>query len=94
MPMHDTLENLRQILQRQLEVIYDGIVLDRSYEVLADELLHLMRLEQKIENPRAHHNNWDQQDVILITYGDSVLEEDETPLKSLDHFINTYLEIK
>lgn len=89
--MLEPLENLRQVLQRQLEVIYDGIVLDRSHETLADELLNLMRLEQKIATPKPHHNNWDQQDVVLITYGDSVMEDGVTPLKSLDHFLDNYL---
>jgi len=34
---------------------------------------------------------WSEQDILLITYGDSILEEGEPPLKSLHNFLNLYL---
>lgn len=88
--MHDALENLRQVLLRQLGVIYDGVNIPQSFESLADELLHLMRLEQKTETPEPHQNHWDQQDIVLITYGDSVMADGVKPLQSLDDFLDNY----
>lgn len=34
---------------------------------------------------------WSEQDVILITYGDSILEQEETPLHTLFRFLSTHL---
>ncbi|MFK8186457.1 MAG: sugar phosphorylase [Phormidesmis sp.] len=38
-------------------------------------------------------NRWSQDDVLLITYGDSLLNptEDEPPLRTLNHFLNQHL---
>lgn len=35
---------------------------------------------------------WNQQDILLITYGDSILEQDILPLESLHRFLNKYLQ--
>ncbi|MCC2603870.1 sugar phosphorylase [Planctobacterium marinum] len=88
--MSELLENLKHKLQQQLEVIYDGITLNRSYETLSEELLALMHLDKDIKQPGVFQNNWDQQDVVLITYGDSIVRDDEHPLKTLRHFMDKY----
>jgi len=41
--------------------------------------------------PAKPGNRWSEQDIILITYGDSVTDPDETPLQTLYRFVNTYL---
>ena len=38
--------------------------------------------------PRAPLRSWDQTDLVLITYGDQVQRERETPLASLHQFLN------
>ena len=42
-----------------------------------------------IEN--SNETRWDQSDVILITYGNSILNGNETPLAVLKKFVQTYL---
>jgi len=37
------------------------------------------------------NRGWTQQDVMLITYGDSLLQEGEAPLKTLQTFLKTYI---
>lgn len=91
---------LSEKVKHHLSVIYHGVELPRSYEELADELLQTMRLnsEQNIFLPHAHSNLWDEQDVVLITYGDSLIEPaQETsdgmqrpPLQTLHQFLHRY----
>ncbi|MCU0845328.1 MAG: sugar phosphorylase [Spirochaetes bacterium] len=41
--------------------------------------------------PARQGKRWSEQDVILITYGDSITDPDEQPLQTLYRFMNTYL---
>ena len=50
-------------------------------------LLTAARLDADQSPPPAHRNLWDERDVAVITYGDSVLSETEAPLKSLHQFL-------
>ncbi|WP_372883114.1 sugar phosphorylase [Psychromonas sp.] len=50
-----------------------------------------MRLDQTCYTPVVAQNKWSEEDIILITYADSLLEEDKKPLVTLQHFINKYL---
>ena len=42
-------------------------------------------------SPRPHRNLWDQSDVMLITYADTLRREGEAPLQTLHHFVKTEL---
>ncbi len=90
--MADLLDALRHKLKQQLEVIYEDVTINRPYEVLADQLISIMRLDQEIQQPRIQQNNWDQNDIVLITYGDSVITEGEKPLHTLKEFMDCYLQ--
>ena len=60
-------------------------------KTLGAELIELMGLTDKelIENRRINH--WDQTHSLVITYGDSVLRDDEKPLQTLNRFLDKYL---
>jgi sucrose phosphorylase len=58
---------LRDKVYQHLTVIYP----DHDVVRLGDELLGIMGLDVKCNKPRPHKNNWDQQDVLAITYGDT-----------------------
>ena len=75
-------------LTQQLECIYKDIALTQPLEELALELTQLMRLSEDCSPVAPFTNLWSEQDVILITYGDSVIKDDEAPLKTLRRFIN------
>ncbi len=59
---------------------------------LATALLSTMRLkaDEDIVQPTPYCNYWDEEDIIMITYGDSVVSEGEQPLFTLDRFLHTY----
>jgi glycosidase len=86
----------------QLEVIYADMDIGLSPEALASQLLDAMELKPKpgrddLTAPGMYVNQWSQEDVILITYGDSVshgasaLEQvSEPPLVTLKTFLDKY----
>jgi sucrose phosphorylase len=86
---------LKDKLIHQLAFIYED-----DYATIADRLLSTMRLNSsdQIFTPKAHENLWDQEDVVLITYGDSVYQPSpdlsdgviEAPLKTLHTFLKRY----
>lgn len=77
-------------VQHHVEVIYRSNPLDAVLDGLARELLELMRLDAGTAAPEQHINYWSQRDAVAITYGDSILCEDEKPLRTLKRFIDSY----
>lgn len=71
-------------------------MLDQVYPALnthwiATELIRAMDLREDSEGPPAHQNNWDEADVLLITYGDSIQSPGEKPLVTLHRFLEDCL---
>lgn len=64
---------LKAKLVSMLEVVYPELDCD----FLAEELLATMGLEPNQAPPPAHQNNWDESDVVLITYADTVQRSEE-----------------
>ncbi|WP_448553846.1 alpha-amylase family glycosyl hydrolase [Thalassotalea montiporae] len=87
-----TLEVLTNKLTQQLAVIYADVELDISYQSLALSLIQTMRLSEQDKPPAPYSNHWSEQDVVMITYGDSLLKENEKPLVTLQHFADHYLQ--
>jgi len=48
-------------------------------------------LEPDAPSPPAHQNQWDEGDVLLITYADTVQRDGEKPLVTLKHFLDDCL---
>ena len=82
---------LQTKLTQQLSFIYKEVDLAISYEQLSDQLIKLMRLEQTCYKPITYQNHWSEQDVIMITYADSIIEKGQKPLVTLQDFIEHYL---
>ncbi|MCG2580039.1 MAG: alpha-amylase [Marinobacter sp.] len=80
-------EPLKSKLAGMLDVIYPD--LDSGF--LAEKLLKAMGLAPNQEPPPAHQNNWDESDIVLITYADTIRRADEKPLVTLREFLNDYL---
>lgn len=84
----EQLHLLKQSVSYHLQAIYHEVAPQLSIETLADEIITLMRLEQAFHDTVPHQNNWDQQDMVLITYGNSVQQHGEAPLKTLHRFLD------
>ncbi|WP_255550632.1 sugar phosphorylase [Moritella sp. 28] len=83
-------QQLQQRVEQQISTIYADINLSVSIEVLAAELISTMRLTDQFHTPTPQINHWSQKDTILITYGDSIFNQDEKPLQTLHHFLHSY----
>lgn len=78
---------LHHKLATMLDVVYPAI--DTGF--LADQLLATMGLAALTPAPPAHQNNWDEADVMLITYADTVQRKGEKPLRTLNQFLDDCL---
>ncbi|MGI2168941.1 sugar phosphorylase [Shewanella sp. MF05960] len=85
------MDGLQQKLQHQLECIYKDIDLDISIVTLAQTLIEIMRITEFSQVPEPFANHWSEKDTIMITYGDSVLQQGERPLTTLSQFIDSYV---
>lgn len=74
-----------------LETIYQDNMPTEPLEAIADEIIHIMRLDEEYETPTPYQNNWDESDVILITYGNTIQHSGEPPLQTLHHFLNEHI---
>ncbi len=66
---------------RHLQVIYK----DRFGEERVNQLISIA--DEKLPAKKA----WDEQDILLIAYGNSIYSENEYPLKTLKRFMDRYL---
>lgn len=85
--MTDLIKNLSARVKEHLIQIYP----DHDINMLADQLIHTMGLDELCHTPLTHHNHWSEQDVAMITYGNSIVDSDHAPLVSLHHFLQEYL---
>lgn len=83
-------EWLKEKLIRHLHVIYESISEVSDYSNIADQLIETMRLGEHYIEPIQHVNHWDQADIISITYGDSIIKDNQQPLTTLKHFFDRY----
>ena len=70
-----------------LEVIYQKNGLLEDVMPLALKLISAMGLDEVTNIPIPHQNHWDQSDMILIAYGDSLHHPDERALHTLHRFL-------
>jgi sucrose phosphorylase len=90
--MATTYQQLIERVEHHLQVVYASIHLKNSIQEIAQDLVSTMRLvdNENLNEPLRHHNAWDQKDVMLITYGDSIEREGEKPLHTLHQFLNEH----
>ncbi len=84
-------EQLKNKLIQQLDTIYQGVAIAQDPADIADALIEIMRLENHVTAPTPFTNHWSESDIILITYGDSIITTDQSPLKTLKKFLDTHL---
>ncbi|WP_185235509.1 alpha-amylase family glycosyl hydrolase [Teredinibacter franksiae] len=80
-------KELKFLVESHLSLIYEG----DNIKPLASRLLHIMKLEENCLKPGIHENSWNEKDIIMITYGDSIKSEKEEPLQTLNTFCNERL---
>ncbi|MEM5507028.1 sugar phosphorylase [Shewanella frigidimarina] len=85
------MDGLQQKLQQHLCCIYNDVDIGISVPALAEQLIDIMRITEYCQVPEPFVNHWSEKDIIMITYGDSVIQQGERPLTTLAQFIDSYL---
>lgn len=80
-------KELKFVVETHLQFIYP----EQDASQLAHRLLDIMELKAECQKPPLHESVWDQDEVFLITYGDSLQEEGVAPLKTLEKFYSKEL---
>ena len=92
--MEPSSKQLKQVFQsvlQHLETIYQDELPAESINTIADDIIKIMRLDTNYQETTPYQNNWDENDIVLISYGNSVQYKDETPLKTLHKFLNQHV---
>lgn len=89
--MSEASEKLLARVEHHLQCIYGDLLEAGQPRELAQQLFQLMAFERQLQKPASHRNIWDQSDVAIITYGDSLQREGEAPLQTLQHFLREEL---
>ena len=79
-----------QKLTHHLDVIYADTALETSINKIAEQLADALNISQIENSPQPNQNHWNQNDIALITYGDSLKYENEKPLVTLNRFLQRY----
>ncbi|WP_082859418.1 alpha-amylase family glycosyl hydrolase [Microbulbifer sp. Q7] len=81
---------IKEVLHQKVVDHLTFIYPDLEIEPIAQELVHTMRLDEDCQSPLAHKNLWDQTDIAVITYGNSIISDHQPPLKTLHHFLQAH----
>ncbi|AXS84944.1 sugar phosphorylase [Marinobacter sp. Arc7-DN-1] len=82
---------MNQPLKAKLVAMLDVVYPELDCDFLSEQLLITMGLAANQPPPPAHQNNWDESDVVLITYADTVQQPGEKPLVTLHRFLSDCL---
>lgn len=78
--------NIEERLRTRLTNIYGSFPLtEKKFKEFLDELT-------KVRIHSSRDQRWDEKDIILITYGDSIKQEGEKPLNVLHSFLKKHME--
>ena len=77
------IERLKQRVLRHLIEIYPT-----ASSELAERLIELMDHQAPVQAPIAQQNHWSEEDVIVITYANTIKVDGEVPLRSLLDFLD------
>lgn len=84
-------KQLKDKLTKQLSTIYQDVPLEQPCDEIAQELLEIMRVTLNSSEVKPYSNHWSEKDIIVITYGDSIIRAEQAPLHTLKHFLDNNL---
>ena len=90
--MDNSNKDIAQRVLAHIEAIYKDVPGVNDYLDLAQQLVHAARLTDPIRHKNATNDLWSQQDIALITYGDTILKEPQEPLITLKEFLDDHLQ--
>lgn len=88
--MSELLQALLQRVTLHVEAIYADVDNVTDYQALANQLIQAAQLETSQEVPIKQLDYWNQSDVAMITYADTVRENNMVPLQVLHSFLDEF----
>ena len=83
----DKLCELKARILDHLKTLYP----QEEVESIADMIANIMNYDACIADVKYHCNLWNENDIITITYGDSITNGDSPPLHTLHEFLDHYI---
>ncbi len=80
-------KDVRQKIEELLKEIYK----EKASKEIIDKIIRLADSTVMTGKTSGQYDRWDEQDILLITYGDNIRKSAERPLQSLSHFLGDYL---
>ncbi len=88
---HQTATLLAKPISDAVHEHLDRIYPQQDTSQLTADALEAMGLDATQPTQIPHQNKWSERDAWVISYGDSVVSDDEAPLQTLKRFSDTYL---
>lgn len=85
-------QRVRAHIEAQLEAIYRDVPNVNDYAELSEQVFLTARLDDCIRPKQTTQNLWTQQDITVITYGDTFLQDKQAPLVTLKQFLDDHLQ--
>jgi len=82
------LDELKKRIVDHLDKMYP----DHNTSDICDRIVSLMNYEEVLFEAKQHCNLWSENDIVTITYGDSIKSPDHLPLDTLHHFLTENLQ--
>ncbi|MEM7208696.1 MAG: sugar phosphorylase [Pseudomonadota bacterium] len=80
------------ILEQKLTALVEQLYPQASSHSLVNTLLDAIGCDDSSTLPPRHRNLWNENDAWLITYGNSIVKNDEAPLQTLKQFLDSELQ--
>lgn len=90
-PSNEQLKHVYDTVLYHLETIYQTESPAQPLPAIAEEIIQIMRLDKEYQSPVPYQNNWDEKDLVLITYGNTIQQAGEAPLITLHRFLDKYV---
>ena len=85
--------DVQALLQRvclHVEAIYRDVENVNDYQSIAERILEASEIDKNASVSVGIENYWDQSDVAMITYADTIRQKDTLPFQVLHKFLNKY----
>ena len=90
--MQETTGSLEYRVQTHIEYIYQDVDTVQDYDVLAREIIQAAKIEEQQKQQVASTELWSQEDIAVITYGDTLLRKGQDPLITLKDFLDRHMQ--
>lgn len=88
---HPTFIPKKSLLDEQLISHLDSIYKNKDNKIIAEKMIEAASLSRNKSDDLRKQNLWTQNDIIFITYGDTIINNEEVPLQTLNKFLRNYL---